>query len=410
MPTYKIRPYRQNIPRPMRQKGFTLIELLIALGLGVILVAGFSFAVFQYLKFAERRDTEQRIRDLVQATRAMYAKEAPDIASDPKGNVQRLLLSDNRQMVTYGCTDAETDDEPQRKNLYPLMNFTQLSSSNLSTDGHKRTVCTFISPLLYRDTAGTRIYYRSVAFVSRGENGVFEPAVKNKPLFVPENPKATIEASTGAVNTNYILQLHPEADDVGAVMDGYQVMADGLAETQSRLNKLKDVYQTYFKVGYLANASRNMALDYFMYAPDAKTMTDPSRTLIQNTHNSVGTPHLMQGVSAAFFRSPANGGPAVLRLASDGGGKPGLFTNSSDGNVMAKNRLAEFGLAPTDLYDGWGNSIYIDNSSPEVRSPLNPVESRRVPPFTARFIAYMPSPKGAAQQRTAFSLTAIGVY
>jgi len=411
-----------NISPRQHQQGFTLIEMAIASGLMVTLVAAVGFVVFPYLEFAKRKETDQRIRDLVQATRTLYAKEAANIASDDDGKKEKLQLSESASIKTYGCTENDRDEFEQSSNLAPLMNFTQLSSSSLAVDGHKQTVCVAVSPMQYRDTAGARIYYRSIAYISPGENGVFDPSDEDKPLFIPENPRAPVETATGAVGTNYVLNLNPNGDDVGGVMDGFQVMVEGMDATRERLNRLKDVYQTYFKVGYLANASRNMAMTYFFSAngqDDRFTLTNQSRPLIENTHLINGTGiHVMTNTTAAYFGQPGvlhtksygSTTPLLMRLASEGTDRPGLLPDSTDDNKTAQSRLAEFGLAPADLYDGWGRSLYFDNSSNEVRSPLNKVESRRIPPFTARFVAGIPAPSKASKLRTLFSVTAIGVY
>ncbi len=177
-----------------------------------------------------------------------------------------------------------------------------------------------------------------MSFVSGGPNGVVEPTT----LIRPDGT------------------LFGDVDDLGITISGRDIQSEKLKETLRRMNRVAQMYETYFTTRYLANSSRDITIYYFSAAGD-----------------------------------------------------PGAAVASTNGQWQpAASFLQSIGVGATDAYTPWESSNQIEVSNynealngSQVRSPWT--SGTGVLPYTALLRARLPSPAASP----AFAVqTVIGNY
>ena len=111
-----------------------------------------------------------------------------------------------------------------------------------------------------------------------------------------------------------------------------------------------EAYRSYFQARGLADAARDIAIDYFATASSPAGRWDVA---------------------------------GAIGLAGCDGVAP---------RALAEGIAATLGLAVTDAVDAWGGALRIDNCSDAVRSPRHPDPARQLPPYTAAIVAVLPGP------------------
>ena len=296
----------------VRQRGFTLLEIATAVTLLGIL--GFSLiGTFTPLLQAKTElATRERLNKIALALGAAYRVNARtvDAVATREFRLSPTLVIGNNTTAANATTQAT---------LATIATFGQVSPSDLERDEYVGLHTYLISnPLSYAMPGGYNIVYRKIAIVSPGYNGTIDAGT-------------TMDAATG--------NLTLAGDDLGVVVDGFQIQKDLTDRTVAAVNKMVNAYQNYFTNRYLANPTRDVSVDYFA---------------------SAGTPLLrwdtagVAGNSGAVFAdvSTLNFGPAL-------------------------------GLAASDMLDSYGTAIQVDNSSNIVRNPNNFAAAMQIPPYSA---------------------------
>jgi prepilin-type N-terminal cleavage/methylation domain-containing protein len=355
----------------IKQRGFTLLEIVIATSLLVLITTTVLQGFSPWMKFKQRLDTTQNLKDLSQAATAFYKANAfaiddTDLVStqpDILGGANGTLFVSATANIESVCPSVNVGADPGDTTLVeaeiaPLQPYLNRTVAEVARDGFNNALCVAISPRQFRDFSGTRLYYHTIAFISPGENNALDPGTQ----FVQTAPGVWTLSVTG--------------DDTGSTVDGFQIAMYNYEVTLERLQRLAKAYESYFNVRYLMRSNRDIAINYF-YANDGTNNGDPgnggpdpgptvvqSRTILGN----VWVPASFDNVILGINNPPATG---PVKIAS------------------------ALGVAETDGYNAWGMPILFDNRSDRVKAGSNSVLVRQQPPFTATFGTLLPGSSDA---------------
>lgn len=318
---------RHASPRP-RTGGFTLAELAIAIALVALLgVAAFE-QVDPLLRLRARLDTRSRLQALRQAVIAAYRESAFRVDGEP-----------GAWLDLAGGTLAPAGADPGGRCtasvglLAPLARHVPVALGDLALDGTGAPVCVFVTPRQTLVSGGTSLYFHTVAIVSTGWNGVLDtdPA-----------------CGRSGLSEDGVLTLC--GDDEGVVVDGAGIVTEQFEHAEAQLRRIADAYQDYFQFRFQADATRDVAVDYFGSADAPAGRWDAAGPI---------------GLSGCQ-------GPVALNAG----------TVPTPADVL--------GLAPEEAIDAYGNAVGFDNCSPAVRSPLNPDPALAGPPYNALLTITLP--------------------
>lgn len=340
------------------QKGFTLVEIVIAIALVLMITAVVTQGIGPWIKFKQRLETEQNLKDLVQATTALYKANSYNIDNvDPAGPTPPFLgpngalsldaASTPAKRFRTDCTDGDPADTVSiKETLLPLQPYLSKSIMELAQDGFNNKICVLVSKRQYRDVNGARLFYHSVAFISRGDN-------------------ATLDAGTNFEDNGNGMTLTLAGDDTGQMVDGFKIALENYQITLARLQKLTLAYETYFQIRYLTKSDRDISIDYF-YADNGSNNGDPG----DSTNGD-----------------PGSNAPET-RLALGATWAQASFDNVI--NPIGTNRYsAVLGVGDSEGRDAWGKPLLVDNRSPRVKSGTL-AATKTQPPFSAAFGALLP--------------------
>lgn len=346
--------------RAHMQKGFTLVEIVIALALVVLITAVLMNGIGPWMKFQQRLDTEQKLRDLTQGVTAVYKANAYNIDDvDPAGAVTpvgpsgALRLSATDSIITECTVGDPADSTAVQAALKPLQPYLSRPLADLASDGFNNKICVQVSPRMHRDVDGARLYYHSIAFISPGDNTIVDVGT-------------TFEDD----GTGMVLTL--AGDDTGKMVDGFNIALANYRTTMTRLQKMAAAYETYFQIRFLTKADRDISINYF-YANNADNNGDP------------GDPDPL-----------ADPGPTApqTRVSLGGTWEHASFDNVVDivtDPITGPNKYAAIlGMADSEGYDAWGKPLLVDNRSERVKPGVSPLGVKRQPPFSASFGALLP--------------------
>lgn len=295
-------------------RGFTLLEILVAMALVTLISLVVMGSVGPWLAFKQKLDNDRKAQDVKNGIASLYASKA--MAIELQGN--GLL-----DAFTTAATGSANCTEQTAAFVANAERFSD-STATSPRDGYGSPWCIFISNANSELKDGVLLYYRNIAIVSPGPDGVLDPT--------------TTFTNTGKLTLG--------GDDSGVTISGREIQAEKLKETLRRMNRVGQMYETYFTTRYLANSARDITIYYFSSAYDA--------------------------------------GGAV---ASTGG----IWTD-------AASSLAGIGVGPTDAYTPWetNNSIQVGNfnetlNGSAVRSP-GAASGTGVLPYTSLLRARVPSP------------------
>lgn len=373
-----------------QQKGFTLVEIVIAIALVLMITAVVTQGLGPWIKFKQRLETEQNLKDLVQATTALYKANAYNIDdTDPDGPTPPFLgpngalsldaASTPANRFRTDCKDGDPADTVSiKETLRPLQPYLSKSIMELAQDGFNNKICVLVSKRQYRDVNGARLFYHSVAFISRGDN-------------------TTLDTGTNFVDNGTSMTLTLAGDDTGQMVDGFKIALENYQITLARLQKLTLAYETYFHIRYLTKSDRDISINYF-YANNGSNNGDPGDILNGDT-----------GPTAPETRLSLGG--TWVQASFDNVINPIAFGTSS-------NRYsAVLGVGDSEGRDAWGKPLLVDNRSPRVKSgELNALKTQ--PPFSAAFGALLPGSGACADSPnspgsicvTYISANAVGKY
>lgn len=345
------------------QKGFTLVEIVIAIALVLMITAVVTQGLGPWIKFKQRLETEQSLRDLVQATTAMYKANAFNIDDvDPDGpigsvvGVNGMLSLDPTQPAPLNLfrTDCQAGDPADttsvQETLRPLQPYLSKSITELSKDGFNNKICVLVSKRQYRDVNGTRLFYHSIAFISPGDN-------------------TTLDEGTNFVYNGTTMTLTLAGDDTGQMVDGFKIALDNYQTTVARLQKLASAYETYFHIRFLTKSDRDISIDYF-YGNNGQNNGDPGD--VTNGDPGPTAPETRPNLGGNWTQASFDN---VIDVVNSGSG-PNRFS-------------AILGVGDSEGRDAWGKPLLVDNRSQRVKAgELNGVKTQ--PPFSAAFGALLP--------------------
>lgn len=345
------------------QKGFTLVEIVIAIALVVMITAVVTQGLGPWIKFKQRLETEQNLKDLAQATTALYKANAYNIDDvDPTGPLPPVLGPNGALMLDPTApaplnqlgTDCQAGDPADstsvQQTLRPLQPYLTKSIVDLAQDGFNNKLCVLVSKRLYRDVNGTRLYYHSVAFVSPGDN-------------------ATLDAGTNFVDNGTSMTLTLAGDDTGQVIDGFKIALDNYQTTMTRLQKLATAYETYFHIRFLTKSDRDISIDYF-YANSGSNNGDPGDIAAGDTGPTA--PETRAALGSTWAHASFDNVVDVVSAST------------------GSNRFsAILGVGDSEGRDAWGKPLLVDNRSPRVKSG-ELANTKTQPPFSASFGALLP--------------------
>lgn len=300
----------------LRQGGFTAIEMMISIALLGILMYVTAPMIQQTFSAGNKQETISRLKMLRQTIVASYKVNSLEIDSEPSAQIMVGGVA-----VLAGSSIA-TADTFAWANKYSAM-----SPALLFKDGYGIPWRVFVSSRQENNVNGTLVFSHKIAFVSVGRNG-------------------RIDSGTGFDEASGQLTLR--GDDMGDVIDGFDLQNELYELTRKRINALASAYQALFQTRFQGNANRDLNVNYF-------------------TNASRGS------ADAAMFDA---GGP----VANTGGGE--VATSAILGPV--------FGLTGADYEDAYGHPILVDNSSDAVRTPDNSNASMQAPPYTVVLKAALP--------------------
>lgn len=296
-----------------KSAGFTLMEMLVAMALVTLISLVVMGSVGPWLAFKQKLDNERKMQDVRNGISSLYAAKSMAVELQGDG------LLDGFVSAVPGSVNCE---EQSAAFVASAERFSD-STAHSPRDGYGSPWCIYISRVNNELKDGVNLYYRNVAIVSGGPDGTVDPA--------------TTFSDTGALTLG--------GDDAGVTISGREIQAEKLRETLRRMNRVAQMYETYFTTRYLANSARDITLYYF-----------------SNTYD-------LQGV-----------------VGSTGG----TWAN-------AASALAQIGVSPTDAYTPWesDNSIQVGNfketvNGSTVRSP--DTTGVGMLPYTALLRARVPSP------------------
>jgi prepilin-type N-terminal cleavage/methylation domain-containing protein len=323
------------------QRGLTLLELLTVIVIVGIFATVGSQALPPIMGLAKRIETNTMLRLTGESFRSAYAQNLVAIIGDsaaqlvlPNGTVAPAVANSSNY-----CTASITT-------FAPMTGYMALAGVNNFRDGYRQPVCLFVTPLLTASITGSTVPYKNIAIVSMGPNGILDTS-----------GTCTTGLSAAGVLTTC-------GDDVGYLIDGRPLSAVAIEVTEARLNKLVNLYQSFYMSRLDGDPSRDPSVNYFAAPTGTQARWDLGnpigQTLVAGTCQSV---------------------PLTTVTAS---GDP-IFT--------------VLGLAAADAKDGFGGVIELDNCSDAVNSPLNSSATRQAPPYTSKFISNPPGM--SAIERTA---------
>ena len=410
-------------------RGFTLLEIVIAIALMILITAVIMLGLGPWLKFKQRMETDIILKDLEQATTALYKAhaftidDAPANAGEGLGQIDGALgMASSGGLTLSGGAGAPTilastcdtytpvpggaglennNTDALVLMLKPLQPYLAKPLDNVVLDGFSNRICVLVSPRLQRNVNGVPIFYHAVAFIAVGDNGRID-----------DNTKFEIPtASDGDV----LLKIDPEGDDMGRMVDGFSIALTNYKVTQERLAKLAHAYETYFNIRFLTKDDRDITINYF-YANDGLNNGDPGDIDPARDPGPLMV-QTLSSLSGGWDHSTFN---CVLPDSSACADWP---PDPSGGAMTYFSASRALGIADSDARDAWGRPITIDNRSARVKAGAGVIpglgDTKLQPPFSAAFGAFLPgtselctsSPSVANEICPTFvTMTAVGKY
>ena len=330
---------------PKRQKkalesGWSILEMIVVLVIIGLIGSSALNGLMPIAKFSQRYGNEQIMMSLAEGFEHAYRINSGviDTNSGPVLTFPSAATITSSTMNAGRCTTTASD-------LAPIAQTLPGGVTLAHRDGFNQPICVMVSPRLTGTVRGLTIHYHQVAIVSTGLNGVLD---------------ASVSCTTGLVGGG---GLRTCGDDFGRLVDGFAIQSELYTATLDKVRRIADAMESYFRVRYQADPSRDASVDYF------------------------------GNNGAATGRWDIAG---VLPISNLGAGCAPVPLDSTGAH-------SALGLALDDITDAFGNIIRYDNCSASVRSPDNPTVTQALPPYTAVVSTTLPS--GAV-----IAVTAMGSY
>ena len=422
-------PKKPLLPNPFStHRGFTLLEIVIAIALMILITAVIMLGLGPWLKFKQRMETDIILKDLEQATTALYKAHAFTIDDAPinagsglgaidgtlgmassggltltaaSAGTPTILASTCDTYNTAGGALANNDTSLLVPMLKPLQPYLAKPLDNVVLDGFNNRICVLVSPRLQRNVNGVPIFYHAVAFIAVGDNGHIDGNTK---FDIPTAPDGDV-----------LLKIDPDGDDMGRMVDGFGIALTNYKVTQERLAKLAHAYETYFNIRFLTKDDRDITINYF-YANDGQNNGDPGDIDPARDPGPLMV-QTLSSLSGGWDHSTFN---CVLPDSSACADWP---PDPSGGAMTYFSASRALGIADSDARDAWGRPITIDNRSARVKAGAGVIpglgDTKLQPPFSATFGAFLPGTGEICGGRpsvatdicpTFVTMTAVGKY
>lgn len=325
-----------------RASGFSLLEIMVAIAIMGVL----TFAVVPQMRFLadlqSEHDTKTRLTELITGMRAAY-----------KVNIA-TIDGDELAVINFGArgnTNPSTATADQRCNsttadYSPWSEFTGQAAGVLARDGYGAPFCIFINARSSMLIDGVTVYYHSIAFVSGGRNNVLDAGT----------------ALDGQGN------LALAGDDIGMLFDGRKLATERYNTTVENMRRVVSAYEQYFASRFASDPSKSTSINYF--ACGDNTTCPPGAPVPR--WDSGGSMPTTCGGSIPLYSTTGISPHAVL------------------------------GLSRSDVTDGFGTVMKVDNCTDNVRSPNHSgTDNMKIPPYTAAVTTTIPG--GQTITQTAIS-------
>ncbi|MNR71666.1 hypothetical protein D3C71_22970 [compost metagenome] len=226
-------PYRVS---RQRQAGFSLPEVMVALTVITIISLFVIGALSPWLGLKQSIDNDRRLEDIRQGLVALYERQAMEAETNPGGRFFDFVTS---------SVDANRQCEPQLEAFAGLRSLISDAGAQAAKDGFSNAWCVFVSNNLSQDRDGTTLHYRTIAVVSTGRDG-------------------KLDEGTQMDNQG---NMQFRGDDIGFVVNGYDIQYAKLRETLRRMSRVGNIYETYFSTRYMSYADRDITRYYFSRGP-----------------------------------------------------------------------------------------------------------------------------------------------
>ena len=220
-----------------KNKGFTLIEILIALTLVTMISLFLMQFMAPWMAFKQKLDTDRKLMETKSLISIIYERNAWAVETNAGPN-----FTFSGGVVTSSVLNSARSCNSQLSSLSGLSSYFSDGLPAGENDGYGNIFCFLISPQLSTARNGATIYYHNVAVVSTGKDSALDPATN-------------INSATGALTLG--------GDDTGILVNGFTVQEKKFRETEQRLSRIAGLYETYFTSRFLANAARDVTIDYF---------------------------------------------------------------------------------------------------------------------------------------------------
>lgn len=272
---------------------------------------------------------------------AFYAKHAQKIDTENRLKQLQEALTTAYRENALSIDDAPTNTfdlgattlvtgQATAAEMSQIASYAGASPGDISLDGFKQPFQIFVSNPLSKQWDGVTLHYHVIAVVSMGADA--DSAGRRG-----VDPNTRFDPNTGILNLG--------GDDMGVVVDGYGIESGLARESRDKMISIANLYANYFQTQYLANVNRDVSVDYF-----ARRGTNSNWDTTSQIQNTAG----------------------------------GTLS------VVSANLAATLGIGPSDYTDAYGQTIQVDNSSPQVRNPDNPNANLQTPPFTAAIQTALP--------------------
>lgn len=218
-----------------QQKGFTLVEVAVVLALITIISLYLLGPVGIWMAKSSETDTDRKLQELKMVITRYYDRNA--MAIDNSASTNTLgVWTNNKPAGRSECPSQLASFQAMGQELSE-------SAQASAVDGFKNPWCILVSPPLTAIREGVTLTYRNIALVSTGHNGVLD---------------------TGSqLSAAGMLELSTTGDDRGILISGLDIQHKKLLKTLDKMQRIANLYETYFTTQYLSNANRDMSINYF---------------------------------------------------------------------------------------------------------------------------------------------------
>lgn len=281
-------------------RGFSLPEVLITMALIAVISLVVMGSLEPWIGFKQKLDTERRLQDVKNGLSSVYDRNGMAVELQPANRFMEFVTS-----TPVAGPDGGLRCDSQVTAFEKHTEVFSESPTQVSVDGYANPWCFMISGPLNETRDGVPLWYRNVAVVSTGPDGVLDAATKM-------NADGTITLA---------------GDDLATTITGREIQAPKIRETLRRLNRVAQFYESYFTARYLSYADRDITRYYFANGsvPSTSDAWVPAKTLLGpvglggaetgtpwETNNQVEVNNFNQTVGGVTVRSPATSGTGVL--------------------------------------------------------------------------------------------------